>query len=198
MQDPTPTIAVPESTTTNSPSFDSNAPIGKQIKIESTKEKVDRLYLRPLRKLNEHDDGFVVLMIVLVLLEKALRVKHNMDETADFHASHKAFDDIGNLLEVNKRQAYRFWQMFRNGLLHRALPKQTMDLGYELNKSGAPLKRVGDRLHVDAIALKDVVMQYIENESFWDKDEFAFLPDTFEPITGKAAVQIESSSENPT
>lgn len=193
-------ISLPTSATTHSPSKELTTISGKQVKPETTKQKVERLFLRPLRKLDEHDDGYIVLIVVLVLLEKALRVKHKMNErgeNSEFYDSHPAFNDMGQILGVDREVAIRFWKVFRNGLMHRAIPKHTLGEDYELNKSGVPLKQKGMVLEVDAIAVKDVVMRHIDNESLWNNDEFAFLPDTFEPISGEVVVKYESSSENP-
>src|ERR1043166_7283009 len=97
-----------------------------KIHPESKREQVEKWFLTPLRKMNGHE-GFILLMVLFPLYEKYLRVKHQMKAEAKFSKGTPALATIGRDLHLSEDDAEIFWQNFRNGLAHCALPKTRKD-----------------------------------------------------------------------
>jgi len=74
----------------------------------------------PLKYLYENDNaGFVILMVSLPLLERYLREKSGVHEGKLNDSFYKRFAEIYPSLN-DRGIAKKFWQIYRNGLLHQA------------------------------------------------------------------------------
>lgn len=68
----------------------------------------------------ERDSGFVILMAVFPLLERYLRHKSGL--THKDNLDDRFIDDLGKIFPVlsDRRKAWDFWNVYRNGILHQA------------------------------------------------------------------------------
>jgi hypothetical protein len=187
MTDPKFTIPVSATASTHSP--DMSCPVGKQLKPESIEEKIKRLFLQPFEKLNAYDDGYLILILSMALYEKWLRVKTHeyrirtgKSPYSGFPKGDPAYEHIAKHFSITEDEAYEFWQMFRNGLLHRALPRKTDGFSYELNTSGTPIRKEGKCFYLDILAIKKVLLPLIQDPCVWQDDQYALLPETYEPL----------------
>jgi hypothetical protein len=91
----------------------------------SVEEKFDGWFVKPIKllkdELPEGDGGFVAFMAALALYERLIiaRLKISKLPTDETSIKQEMSRDLG--LPDYQRQI--FWDMFRNGLLHQAMPK---------------------------------------------------------------------------
>jgi len=87
-------------------------------------DKFRRWYFEPiekLRKLPNGDGGFVAFMVGIALYERWITAKlKSKNQMADKKSIKKAMQDDLGLSDQERRI---FWDMFRNGLFHKAMPK---------------------------------------------------------------------------
>jgi hypothetical protein len=146
----------------------------------SIKERVEKWFLAPLREMSDHD-GFIVLMVLFPLYEKHLRFKLKMTQDDHFSKSHPVFTVIGHDLRLSAVEAYQFWTNFRNGILHRALPKEKGGFTYAIdpNATLAVRKDENNTFWVNPFALRDTLLPNIEQSiRMWREDD-VLLPDVY-------------------
>ena len=145
----------------------------RRHKNTNTKELVDKWFIKPLRRMKDHD-GFICLTCLFPLYEKHLRHKHNI--TGDFTDNHPVFREIGSHLEISQSEAYQFWQHFRNGLLHHATPKFSSQFHWVIRREGKPIERdmkQGRQVFLlNPFAIRDRLLQEIEADiAMWKQDD---------------------------
>jgi hypothetical protein len=135
-------------------------------------ERVERWYLNPLKRMSGHD-GFASLMLSLPLLEKVVRhlTPGSRDEDK-FSEGSALIETLTKLLKIgagNEDKAAVFWQMFRNGILHRGMPAaiEGWTWGFEFDRN-TPIRWSGSHLLVDPWCLRDLVVLLLEkNRHAW-------------------------------
>ena len=90
-------------------------------------ERFEGWFVSPIEKLKElpeGDGGFLALSAALFLCERYYRAKTNTHEKKKSPLFMKAAaQDMGlSLIDFN-----RFWQVYRNGMLHQGMPKRYID-----------------------------------------------------------------------
>jgi len=103
-------------------------------------ERFEGWFVSPIEKLKElpeGDGGFLALSAALFLCERYYRAKTNTHEKKKSPLFMKAAaQDMGlSLIDFN-----RFWQVYRNGMLHQGMPKRYID----------PSSNITFRAHTDA------------------------------------------------
>jgi hypothetical protein len=146
---------------------------------ESVSERIDKWFIQPLREMSG-SQGFIVLMILLPLYEKHLRVKFQMDD--DFSKGHKIFKTIGRHLSLSEEGAFEFWRHVRNGLLHKALPKESTQFKYGIREQGPPIDQNGDVFWINPFAMRDRLLEEIVPDTKTWKIDDVSLPKTFDHI----------------
>ncbi len=138
---------------------------------ESFRELVEKWYVNPLKKLDTQHDGFAILTLLFPLYEKHLRFSLGDQK---FSENSPVVRQIGKDLSISTDQAYGFWQIFRNGLLHKAIPDST-DQNYDWAMTQATSKPIEIKervLYINPILLKDKVIQLVMNKvDMWKKDD---------------------------
>jgi hypothetical protein len=124
--------------------------------------------------------GFIVLMVLLPLYEKHLRVKHRM--TGDFSEGNQIFKIIGRHLNLSEHDAYLFWNHVRNGLLHQALPKESVPFKYGIRDEGQPIEKDRNMFWINPFALRDRLLLEIEPDTQSWKEDDVPLAKTFDRI----------------
>lgn len=101
------------------------------------------------------------------MYEKILKSKDCINEDENFTEGHKVFKRIGKDIDVSEKVAFDFWQIFRNGLCHRGMPKQIKLLKYELIRNSDFIAKYDDNqkvIKVNAFKFRDMVLSLIRND----------------------------------
>ena len=144
---------------------------------ETVKDRVEKWFIKPLKKM-ERDSGFIIIIILFPLYEKHLKfayVRH-FTRSDKFHEGHHIFKVIGKDLNLNEKAAFYFWQYFRNGLEHRAMPTISDAIKWQMGETGKPVYFKDSIFHVDPIALRDHLLGIIEKDLRMWKDDGAGFP----------------------
>jgi len=142
---------------------------------ESNQDRLEKWFFEPLRRM-DRDEGFIILMVILPLYERYLRITHSQlfegDGKGNFYKNHPVFKHIKQELSLkNKENAYHFWQIFRNGLMHKAMPGMD-SLKWVLGETGIPVKYEDGWVKVDPLALRDRILTIIKgNKKLWSHGE---------------------------
>jgi hypothetical protein len=136
-------------------------------------EKIEKWFLGPLRSMSKMkgDQAFIAMMVCLVLYEKYLRVAKEIGDEK-FCQGSKAFRIMSEDFDFPPDDCYRFWQDWRNGLLHRAMPSIGHYDGYVLSgdKYPKPLQIDGKRLKIDPWKFCAIVIRLVDRERTMWKD----------------------------
>ena len=159
-------------------SFEIVQNLGGQRELESAPNSIHRWYIEPLMKM-EGDQGFLVLMVLLPLYEMHLKVNGHIGKHEDFSKGHRVFKVIGNHLKISMDEAYHFWQGFRNGLLHTALPKVLESFPCSLRTSGRPIELENGVFHINPFELRNHLIEIIKRDLKKWKSYGANLPVTY-------------------
>jgi hypothetical protein len=146
------------------------------------KELIEQWYLEPLEKMSGHE-AFVCLAICFLLYEKYLRAVHGLPPDYKFSEGAKVFRYIGEDFGVSEQMAFRFWSDWRNGLLHRGMPKAGGDYIWILTgKQDDVVVEKGNEAWVNPWILRDrIVHKLRQKKEIWrDADsplmrEFKFI-----------------------
>ena len=136
------------------------------------KEKVDQWYFEPLRKMRG-DQAFVAMTISIILYEKYLRTSKKLGGGKIFRTQNaKAFKIMSEDFGFPAADCFRFWQDWRNGLMHRAMPTIGHFAGYTLSGERYPraLQIDGKTLKIDPWKFRDVVLSLVEKDRVMWKD----------------------------
>jgi hypothetical protein len=150
-------------------------------KTKSIGERVSEWFITPLRAIES--EGFIVLMVLFPLYEKHLRVSEHLPAGKPFSKGHPVFKIIGRDLGLSSADAYLFWTNMRNGILHQALPKQEDGFDYVLHCGSNAVEKRDQVFWIDAFALRDHLLEKIEdNLRMWKVDDVK-LPLVFSPLS---------------
>lgn len=147
---------------------------------DSRVEKVEKWYLRPLNGLNSPHDGFAILTLLFPLYERYLRWKGYIKEKEKFSEWHPVFKEIAKHLGTTMKEAYDFWNHYRNGLLHRAAPEVADGITFELVRDrNFCIRRDGNRVQINPFKIRDVVVELVEqSRDMWNDPTYP-LPTEF-------------------
>lgn len=148
---------------------------------ENTGDLVKKWFINPLREMDrDRDKGFIIITALFPLYEKYLRFNHaDLFEGKGrdrFQDGHPIFKKIGKDLNLSNQASFNFWQLFRNGLLHRAMPKKSMkDIKWQMGEFSDPVLFQSCVFYVDPIKLRDHILNIIEpNLRMWKDDGIGF------------------------
>lgn len=150
---------------------------GQIRKHEAPEEIIQRLFIKSLNKLDPAEDGFLVLLVLLSLYDKALRFEHKLED-ASLKDDSPVFPTIARMLVLDVEQARKFWRTVRNGVAHRAIPKNKGPQ-YKLVLNGEPVSYENDTFQINVFALKKLLLPYIFQTEVWENDSQASLPVTY-------------------
>jgi hypothetical protein len=149
------------------------APVGAGAQREAPipqKEKVDQWFFEPLKNMKGHD-AFIAMAITLLLYEKYLRVRERLGDGKIFTQGAKTFRIMAEDFGPNPDECFKFWQDWRNGILHRAMPGVEHFEGYIMSgEFPRPLEVDGRRLKINPWRLRDVVLAKVEKDRALWKD----------------------------
>ncbi|MEK7951778.1 hypothetical protein [Luteolibacter soli] len=139
------------------------------------REMVEDWFCGPLSEMSkDRHSAFVVMMVSIALYEKYLRYSTAMKEGDKFSDSAKAFELMASEFGIKKEDCFGFWQDWRNGLLHKAMPKiERFPGGYEMSGDFERALHVkGDKLEINPWKFRDVVVEKIRsNGKMWNDEE---------------------------
>ncbi|HRX30174.1 MAG: hypothetical protein H6582_00015 [Crocinitomicaceae bacterium] len=153
-------------------------------KNESVRHRVERWYINPLDKLDDQHDGFAILTLLFPLYERHLRHLHG---NGAFSENSALVRQIAKDLSLSVSQAYEFWQIFRNGVLHSALPKEkegfkyTWCLRYDIIE---PVVVNGSTFEVNALELKKIILKIVTKKIDIWKNQDDPIPSRYIAIDG--------------
>jgi hypothetical protein len=107
-------------------------------------------------------------------------VKYGVE--GSFSEGHLVFRTIGKHLGLPADSAYLFWSHVRNGLLHKALPKESGTFRYGIRTSGRPIEPDGDVFWINPFAMRDRLLEEIEPDTRTWKEDDVPLPITYSPV----------------
>jgi hypothetical protein len=134
------------------------------------RDQLERWYFKPLREM-KGAQAFPAMILAIILIEKWLRVSQGYGD-GEFCQGSKPVRELARLLEVEPDAAYWFWQDWRNGLLHRAMPKAGHFDGYTMS---ADYKRIievdGKHIRVNPWLFRDRVLEVVSKDRDLWKDQ---------------------------
>ena len=132
------------------------------------KELIEQWYLEPLERMGGHQ-AFVCMAICFLLYEKYLRSVHGIPPEEKFSEGAKVFRFIGEDFGVSESLAYRLWSDWRNGLLHRGMPKANGDFVWILTgKQEEIVAEKGHEVWVNPWMLRDrIVGKLRQKKEIW-------------------------------
>jgi len=145
-------------------------------------ELVEQYYIEPLRAMKRHE-AFVCLSICFPLYEKLLRKALNIHDDEKFSQGHRVFNSIGKNWQISAEQAYQFWSHWRNGLLHRGMPKASDNFKTWLTPEGNQGIVVNKEGHIslNPWVFRDVLLKLLEsNKGIWKDEDFPLLQEVRE------------------
>lgn len=169
------TLKLPTTESTHSSSYVPAS--GQVLKQEATEEIIQRLFVRSLNKLDPAEDGFLVLLVLLSLYDKTLRFQHKLGDEG-LKDDSPVFPTIASMLNLDVEKARKFWRTVRNGVAHRAIPKNKGPQ-YKLVIDGEPVSFKNDTFQINVLALKELLFPYIFQTEVWENDSQASLPVTY-------------------
>jgi hypothetical protein len=150
---------------------------GKHQNRTSIKDRIKAWYINPLLKMKK-DDCFICLSICFLLYEKYLTSKYGNDNFSD---GQECFKEMGRTFKISSDESYEFWQTFRNGLLHRAMPKLNGKVLYKLVSDQVdPIKRTGIHVSVNPWKIRDIITELLLKKQaldMWRDDDYPLLFD---------------------
>ncbi|HEY6401207.1 MAG TPA: hypothetical protein VI479_07345 [Blastocatellia bacterium] len=155
--------------------------VGGTRELESASTSVHKWYIDPLMKMEEGPQGFLVLMVLLPLYEMHLKVNGHIGKDERFTQGHPVFNIMGRHLRLSSDEAYYFWQCFRNGLLHTALPNELASFPYSLRLAGPPIERENGVFYINPFELRNHLIGIIKGDLKNWKSYGANLPETYIP-----------------
>jgi len=139
---------------------------------ETVRDLVFRWYLKPLGKLNHQHDGFAILILAFPLYEKHLKFFLG---SMEFSENSPLVKQIGKDFKISTEQAYELWQIFRNGLLHLALPDATeMNYDWALSQDiDVPIKVKDATFIINPLLFKNKVIEIaLSKLDMWKEKDF--------------------------
>ncbi len=162
---------------TNSPVSASDAPNNSKEVKDSKVDKINKWFFDPISDFGT-DESFIIFMVVLPMYEKYLRTKIEFAKSA-FSKGSKIFNTIGKDLGLSADASYLFWQTFRNGMCHMAMPKKgATDVTYKLYRDKpfiAQYDESNNEFSVNAFNLRDKVKDLIiHNPNIFKNSDYPF------------------------
>lgn len=143
----------------------------------SKKYQIEKWFYAPIEEQGQHR-GFTILLLIIPIYERYLRyICNNYD--GNFSKGSPTVNEIMGDFGVNEELAFQFWQIMRNGLLHRGTPKQAKGLRtYGVTNEGPPIKEANDgRLIINPYAIRPLLLNlFRDNPAFWVHSDYP-VPD---------------------
>ena len=138
--------------------------VSPRFEVQTTlREQTTKWFLDPLSKLTS-DEAFIAMIISIVLLEKWLRVSREHGEET-FSETSKAIRDFAGVFNLQPRDAFYFWQDWRNGLLHRGMPKFDWIDGYFMSSKYPEAVAVENKVvRVNPWLFRDKVLELVRTD----------------------------------
>lgn len=148
--------------------------------MTSVQERVEKWYLRPLLGLTSPHDGFAILTLSFPLLERYLRSDLELTDQEKFSEGHQAFKTLAEVFSCTPKEAYLFWQNYRNGLLHRATQTDKSGMYCALTREGQScVWSDGDQLWVNPINIRGKVIELVKSSKLWTDPEHPIAAETY-------------------
>jgi hypothetical protein len=146
----------------------------------SFKNRIQVWYVNPLIKM-KGDDCFICMAMCFIILEKYLRKKCQMKDSEKFTDGHPCFSKLGSLLKISSREACHFWQSFRNGILHRAMPKVSTEYSFLLvSNQDKPVTVSQGKMIINPWKIRDIVVGILDNkinQDIWKEEDYPLMYD---------------------
>jgi hypothetical protein len=119
-------------------------------------------------------EAFVCLTVCLPLLERIIRFETRSSDDASFSEGSTLIKTLAEKLSLKEEDARDFWQMFRNGIAHRAMPQLYKDRTYELTlRPSVPVHVAGSHFLIHPWKLRDLVVTLVEqNRKMWNDTDY--------------------------
>jgi hypothetical protein len=136
----------------------------EQTRRVTEKEKVELWFIDSLMRMRG-DEAFVCLMILFPLLETIIRFELGIpdDQDVTFSDGSKELHWFAEFMTVNEAvMARQVWDAFRNGLLHRAMIKGSVDYDLTGKHVGRPAAVEDGRLVIYVWDFRDKVVEKLK------------------------------------
>jgi hypothetical protein len=132
------------------------APIG--VRSVTDKEKIELWFIDPLSKM-QGDDAFLCLIVCLPLLETIFRYEEGVPDNQGvmFSENSPALKWFAKFLTIPESASREIWDAVRNGLLHRAMVKGTLNYGLT-GRGGRPAEHKNGQTTIYIWDLRDKVV----------------------------------------
>lgn len=138
---------------------------------------IEQFYLEPLRAMTGHN-AFICLTACFPLYEKYLRKSLPLGEEGHFSKGQPVFKSMGKHWGISADQAFEFWQHWRNGLQHRAMPNSGDNYRTCLkrDKHRALTVDKDGHLTLDPWLFRDKIITLLEeSKKIWKDSDFPLL-----------------------
>ena len=141
-------------------------PAGPSVTLEAgttQKEKVEIWFIDPLKRMEGHV-GFVCLMICFPLIETIMRFELGIsgDQDVPFSGNSQALHWFASFMRIPEAQARDTWDAFRNGLLHRAMIKSSVQYTLQGVRRGRPAEFKSGVMSIYVWDLRDAVVNKLK------------------------------------
>ncbi len=147
----------------------------------SEADRIQKWYYDPIEEQGEHR-AITILMLIIPIYERYLR--YACSHEGGFGLNTCPVQQIANQFAISREQAYHFWQIMRNGLLHRGTPKEMAGLKqYALTNTGPVISEPHPgQLIINPYAVRDLLIPLFKNNpNFWSQSGYP-VPDEVTPI----------------
>lgn len=149
----------------------------------SEADRIQQWYYDPIEEQEDHR-GITILMLIIPIYERYLRYAFSHD--SGFGYGSAPIKEIANQFAITQEQAYHFWQIMRNGLLHRSAPKEMVGLKqYGLTGGGQAISEPHlGQLIINPYAIREQLLpMFKSNPAFWSQSGYP-VPDEVTIVDG--------------
>jgi len=144
----------------------------------SLRTNLQRWYLGPLGKMTG-DEAFVCLCGCFPIYEKFLRATGKIGARKKFTETNTVFEYLGSKWGCSKQIAFEVWSNWRNGLLHKAMPKRDDVYSFFMCGDAEFDRAVTQRGHeiiINPWKLRECLFNAIsEKREIWKDEDCPFL-----------------------
>lgn len=144
----------------------------------SMRTNLERWYLEPLGRM-KGDEAFVCLCCCFPIYEKFLRATGKIGADEKFAEGNSVFEYLGSKWNCSKKIAFEVWTHWRNGLLHKAMPKKDDVYKFYMCDDAEFDRAVNERgndIIINPWKLRECLFNAVsEKRDMWKDDDYPFL-----------------------
>jgi hypothetical protein len=154
-----------------------NPPPGFKPINPQRQDRAKMWILDPLSDFADHE-AFPAMIVSIILFEKYARV--HKGHHGGFTVNSKGIAILAATFGLTNQEAFWFWGDWRNGLLHRCMPRLKYCPDYMITGQGAGVRFDNGKLFVNPWEFRSEILKLVNSEpKFWTDPQYA-LPEEYE------------------